>query len=116
MVPEFIDLLSSFSSESALNVTINLLWNSTLHLNVLEERLWRKDAEEAVIDYQHVLVHLIRYRNYRGVRPINAWTIPGSLMYCLSIYSTIGNTVCFFTINQVFLVFTTLELFRELKK
>ncbi|RXG61684.1 hypothetical protein Avbf_16187, partial [Armadillidium vulgare] len=76
-------------AESMQNITINLIWNITLQLNILEERLWRERVSLAVLNYQKTLVPLIRKKNYRGVKPIEAWTIPGSLMYSLSIYTTI---------------------------
>ena len=78
----------------ARETTVEKLWNVTLALNVLEEPRWRTEVLDALYSYQRKLVPLIRTQGYRGLSPLQAWTIPASLMYSLSVYTTIGKYKC----------------------
>lgn len=64
----------------------------THHLNVLNYDQWRRDVNRTVFEYQLHMVRNIR-RGYDGTDEnpnLNRWTIPAALMYCITIYTTIG--------------------------
>ncbi|XP_037799785.1 potassium channel subfamily K member 18-like [Penaeus monodon] len=69
---------------------VGRLWNVTLRLNVLEEDQWRKEVVGALEEYQGSVVPLVKTKGYRGVHPTEAWSFSASLMYSLSVYTTIG--------------------------
>ncbi|KAG7163442.1 potassium channel subfamily K member 18-like [Homarus americanus] len=69
---------------------VRRLWNVTLRLNILEEAQWRDAVVDALQEYQGHMVPLIKTRGYRGIHPRQAWSFSASLMYSLSVYTTIG--------------------------
>ncbi|KAK4025397.1 hypothetical protein OUZ56_014470 [Daphnia magna] len=71
---------------------VDYLWNITHHLNVLNYDQWRQDVNRTVFEYQTHMVRHIR-RGYDGTDEnplLMRWTIPAALMYCITIYTTIG--------------------------
>ena len=69
---------------------VDLLWNITHHLNVLHAERWRHDVNRTIFDYQESVVRSIR-RGYDGSDVgYLGWTIPSALMYCITVYTTIG--------------------------
>ncbi|XP_046636975.1 potassium channel subfamily K member 15-like isoform X1 [Daphnia pulicaria] len=71
---------------------VDYLWNITHHLNVLNYDQWRQDVNRTVFEYQAQMVRHIR-RGYDGTDEnplLMRWTIPAALMYCITIYTTIG--------------------------
>lgn len=64
---------------------------------------WRRDVNRTVYEYQAHMVRHIR-RGYDGTDEdpnLIRWTIPAALMYCITIYTTIG--VCCGRVNQIVL-------------
>ena len=70
---------------------VHRLWNITHHLNVLHQDRWRQDVSRTISDYQQSVVRNIR-RGYDGSSAgYLGWTVPSALMYCITVYTTIGN-------------------------
>ena len=80
-------------AEEALNTSVSNMWNVTRTLNILDEESWRKSVMKTLDGYQGTLVPLIKHRGYRGVHPKVAWSPPACLMYSLSVYTTIGESI-----------------------
>jgi len=92
----FIALESEYNAHLTREVTqqrsrhVDLLWNITHHLNVLHAERWRQDVNRTISDYQESVVRSIR-RGYDGSEVgYLGWTIPSALMYCITVYTTIG--------------------------
>ena len=72
------------------------LWNTTQRLNVLHEELWRKMADRALHRFQHQCYELTR-NGWDGVDDVQhrtSWTFGASLLYSLTVITTIGVCVC----------------------
>ena len=92
----FIALESDVNAQLTQEVTqqrsrhVDLLWNITHHLNVLHVERWRHDVNRTIFDYQESVVRSIR-RGYDGSDVgYLGWTLPSALMYCITVYTTIG--------------------------
>ena len=71
---------------------VDLLWNITHHLNVLHYDRWSHNVTSTLQQYQGLVVASIR-RGYDASEPDDnyGWTFAAALMYCITIYTTIGN-------------------------
>ena len=72
------------------------LWNTTQRLNVLHEELWRKMADRALHRFQHECYELTK-NGWDGVDDVQhrtSWTFGASLLYSLTVITTIGVCVC----------------------
>lgn len=65
------------------------LWNVTDHLNVLEERKWKLDVRDALLDHQQAMALAIK-NGYDGRTNQERWTFPSALMFSLSVFTMIG--------------------------
>ena len=75
------------------------LWNTTQRLNVLHEELWRKMADRALHRFQHECYELTK-NGWDGVDDVQhrtSWTFGASLLYSLTVITTIGVCVCVWT-------------------
>lgn len=66
------------------------LWNITLHTNVLYGDDWKHSADEMVKEFQVDVIRNV-HRGYTGTEPgVRIWTFTSSLMYSLTVFTTIG--------------------------
>ena len=66
------------------------LWNVTLHTNVLFGNEWRTSADRLVKEFQIEVVKNVQ-QGYTGAEPgVRIWTFSSSLMYSLTVFTTIG--------------------------
>lgn len=65
------------------------LWNVTDHLNVLEERKWKLDVRQVLLDHQQAMALAIK-GGYDGRTNQERWTFPSALMFSLSVFTMIG--------------------------
>ena len=69
------------------------LWNVTLHTNILYGADWRRSADSLVRAFQTDVVDNVR-SGYTGTDPgVKVWTFSSSLMYSLTIFTTIGKVL-----------------------
>lgn len=68
---------------------ISRLWNVTDHLNVLEERKWKLDVRQVLLDHQQAMALAIK-GGYDGRTNGERWTFPSALMFSLSVFTMIG--------------------------
>ena len=66
------------------------LWNVTMHTNVLYYSEWRRSADRLLKEFQDDVVDNVG-RGYTGGDPeARVWTFTASLMYSLTVFTTIG--------------------------
>lgn len=68
---------------------LSRLWNVTDHLNVLEERKWKLDVRQVLLDHQQAMAMAIK-GGYDGRTNQERWTFPSALMFSLSVFTMIG--------------------------
>ncbi|EFX74663.1 hypothetical protein DAPPUDRAFT_324055 [Daphnia pulex] len=68
---------------------LSRLWNVTDHLNVLEERKWKLDVRQVLLDHQQAMALAIK-GGYDGRTNQERWTFPSALMFSLSVFTMIG--------------------------
>lgn len=69
---------------------VDLLWNTTHHLNVLHYEKWRHDVNVTLLNYQKEVVLHVK-RGYDATdRADSGWSFPAAIMYCITVYTTIG--------------------------
>ena len=69
--------------------TVVKLWNITNNFNILNERRARMQMRDVVKSFEHDLITYIK-RGYDGNSIQDRWTFPNSLMFTLSVITTIG--------------------------
>ena len=72
------------------NKTVANLWYYTFKYNIINKTFWERDIERTLIVFQNKIVDAILKDGYNDQSPLEIWTFPASLMYCLSVFSMIG--------------------------
>uniref|UniRef100_A0A6A7G720 Two pore potassium channel protein sup-9-like n=3 Tax=Hirondellea gigas TaxID=1518452 RepID=A0A6A7G720_9CRUS len=72
------------------NKTVVNLWSHTKRHNVLNKTLWRNDVDKTLLIFQNRVVTAIIKESYDDLSPLEIWTFPAALMYCLSVFTMIG--------------------------
>ncbi|EDW84533.1 uncharacterized protein Dwil_GK18976 [Drosophila willistoni] len=67
-----------------------LLWNITENLNLIDKSAWVNATNDALRIYQAQIASLIKDGGYVGRTPIEIWSFPAALMFCLSVITMIG--------------------------
>lgn len=70
--------------------TVVKLWLHTYKYNTLNRTLWARDIDKTLILFQNDIVDAIIKDGYDDQSPMEIWTFPASLMYCLSVFTMIG--------------------------
>lgn len=68
---------------------VNRLWNITDHFNVLEEKKWKLDVRQLLLDHQQAMALAIK-SGYDGRSNKDRWSFPSALMFSLSVFTMIG--------------------------
>lgn len=71
------------------NTTLVKLWVHTRRYNVLNKTLWARDIDKTLVVFQNNIVNAIK-EGYEDQSPLEIWTFPSALMYCLSVFTMIG--------------------------
>lgn len=65
------------------------LWKLTVDANIFNESVWRISADHILKEFQNSVVRAIK-KGYDGRTPLEIWSFPAALMFCLSIFTMIG--------------------------
>lgn len=94
------------------NNTLQRLWNITFTFNLLYPRNWTANATNELIQFEKAVIYMVRTHGYNGFADLNQpnalalhdpahddrveqWTLSGSLLYSLTVISTIGRLYCY---------------------
>ena len=69
---------------------VKKMWDITYKYNVLEFEKWKSESEELVKDFQNYVVHQADNGYDGSDGPPNQWTFSGSLLYSITVITTIG--------------------------
>ena len=79
-------------AQRRLMITVEKLFNTSEQSKVLFRSNWTTKARKILEEYQLNLVHQTK-RGYQGVRADDGnkqWTFPGSILYAITVITTIG--------------------------
>lgn len=65
------------------------LWMKTEALNLFNKTIWQTDSDKILKNYQDKIAVLMK-KGYNGRTPIQIWSFPAALMFCLSVFTMIG--------------------------
>jgi len=72
---------------------VELMWNMTLSMNVLYPDAWMTEADHILKNYTNIVYTYTRVRGWdadRGNNDENQWSFAGSLLYAITVITTIG--------------------------